>query len=237
MSRLYFATQIKPVLFLASILLMHSFVYAHAPAVFFVHAAPETIVKVEPYSSSTNVGETFTINITIVGIQNLYGVEVTLCWNASLLEVVSLDLRLGVESHSDGVLHELPSAPIFIAENDVIKEQGKYRLAATSTAPAPSFNGSGNIVRLTFNTTNIGNSELDLETQLYDYPPPDREPRISWPIEHTTIDGSVDVIPEFPNIIIPSLFIVLTIFVIILSKRFYKNRFPLFDSSSSKKVY
>jgi len=237
MSRLYFATQVKPVLFLASILLMRSFVYAHAPAVFFVQAAPETIVKVEPYSSSTNVGETFIVNITIVGVQNLYGVEVTLCWNASLLEVVSLDLRLGVESRPDGVLHELPSAPIFVAENDVIEEQGKYRLAATSTAPAPSFNGSGNIVRLTFNTTNIGNSELDLETQLYDYPPPDREPRISWPIEHTTIDGFVEAIPEFPNVITLLLFIVLTIFVAILSKRFYKNRFTLFDSSSSNKVY
>jgi len=240
MSRKHFVTsQIKLVLFLASVLLMHFLIHAYARAVFIVQAAPETIVKVAPYSTSTYVGETFTINITVIGVQNLYGVEVTLCWNASILEVVGLDLRLGLESHPDGVLHELPFAPIFVAENNVIQEQGKYRLAATSVASAPSFNGSGNIVRLTFNVTDIRNSKLDLETQLYDYPPPDREPRISWPIDHTTIDGSFEVVPEFPNIIIILfLFMVLTIFAIIFSKKISRKIGPrLFDSSLSNKIY
>jgi len=208
MSRLHFATsQINLLLFLALI------------QVITVQAAPETIVKVEPYSKSANLGETFTINITVVGVQNLYGVEATLCWNASILEVVSLDLRLGVESHPDGVLHELPSAPIFVAENNLIQERGEYRLAATSVSPASSFNGSGNIVRLTFNVTNLGDSKLDLETQLYDYPPPDREPRISWPIDHTTIDGFLNAIPEFSNIMFVLLFMLLSILVVIVLKK------------------
>jgi len=234
-NRKHFATsQINLVLFSASILLMPSLVN-----MIVVQAASETIVKVEPYSISTDIGETFTINITVVEVQNLYGIEVTLCWNASILEVVSLDLRLGFESHPDGVLHELPSAPIFVAENNVSKEQGKYRLAATSIVPAPSFNGSGNIVRLTFNATNIGNSKLDLETQLYDYPPPDREPRISWPIEHITIDGSFDVIPEFPNVIIVLfLFMVVTILVTVFSRKVpRKIGQRLFYPSFSNKIY
>ena len=228
MSHLHFATsQINLLLFLALI------------QVITVQAAPETIVKVEPYASSTNMGETFTINITVVGVQNLYGVEATLCWNASILDVVSLDLRLGVESHPDGVLHELPSAPIFVAENNLIQERGEYRLAATSVSPASSFNGSGNIVSLTFNATNIGNSKLDLETQLYDYPPPDREPRISWPIEHITIDGSFDVIPEFPNVIIVLfLFMVVTILVTVFSRKVpRKIGQRLFYPSFSNKIY
>jgi len=219
MNRIYFVTSlIKPVLFLASIFLMLSLIQVIA-----VRATPETLVKVDPYTSSTNIGETFTVNITIVDVQNLYGVEVTLCWNASILQVISLNLRLGVESHPDGILHELPSAPILIMENNLIQEQGKYRLAATSTAPAPSFYGSGNIVRITFNVTNFGSSKLDLETQLWDYPPPDREPRISLPIEHTTIDGFFDVIPEFSNIRILLLFMIIVIFVIIFSKNILRK--------------
>ena len=163
-----------------------------------VKATTETTVRVEPYANTACVGGFFTVNVTLAAVQNLYGVEVTIRWNASILQVVAVNLRLGVESYSDGVLHE----PIFIAENETIQEEGKYLLAGTSTAPAPPFNGSGNIVRITFKVTNMGDSKLDLETKLSDWPPPEREPRISWPIEHTTIDGFFDMNP--PTIGIPT---------------------------------
>jgi hypothetical protein len=220
--------RIKPHLLLVSILLMPFLIQ-----VAFVKAAPETVVKVEPYSSYANLGETFTINITVADVQNLYGVEVTLYWNASILYVISVDLRLGVESHPDGVLHESPSPPyFFIAENDVTQEQGKYRLAATSMAPAPPFNGAGNIVRITFTATNHGNCTLNLETELWDYPPPNQG---SMPIEHITIDGFFDVIPEFPNILILPLFIILTIFVVVFCKKISRKLDSrLFDSQLSK---
>jgi hypothetical protein len=139
-------------------------------------------------------------------------VEVTLYWNASILQVVNVDLRLGVESHPDGILYE----SIFIAENNTIQEQGTYRLAATSMAPAPSFNGAGNIVRITFVVTSPGDCNLDLETELWDCPPPNQ---VSMPIEHTTIDGFFVVLPEFPNILILPLLIIFTIFVVILHKK------------------
>ena len=175
-----------------------------------VQATPETVVEVEPYMTSANVGEQITINITVVDVQNLYGVEVALYWNSSILETMNINIRLG---ETDGILYGEP----LIVEDST--QKGKYVLAATSQTPAPSFNGSGSIVRITFNVTNRGDSKLDLETQLYDYPSPDREPRVSLPIEHTTIDGFANVIPEIPQIIILPLLIVLTIFAIILSKK------------------
>lgn len=119
------------------------------------NATPEPIVKVEPYASVAQVGETFTINITITDVQNLYGIEVTLNWNASVLQIVGINVRLGVESHPDGVLHQ----PISIAKNETRREEGSYFLAATSTYPAPSFSGSGNIVIITFNVTDSGSSK------------------------------------------------------------------------------
>ena len=188
-----------------------------------VQATPETVVKVEPYSSYANIGETFTINIAVADVQNLYGVEVNLYWNFSILKPVNIDVRLG---EIDGVLYN----PVYVVQNST--QDGKYVLAATSMAPAPSFNGTGNIVRITFTATNPGNCKFDLETELWDYPPPNQG---SMPIEHTTIDGFFDVIPEFPNILILPLFIILTIFVVVFCKKISRKLGSrLFDSQLSK---
>jgi len=149
------------------------------------NATPEVTIMVDPYASFAHLGETFTVNVALINVQNLYGVEVTLSWNASVLQIVRANVRLGVESYSDGVLHH----PVFIAKNETIQAEGKYILAGTSTPPAASFSGSGNIAIITFNVSDVGYSKLDLETKLADWPPPERDPQISWPIAHNTVDG------------------------------------------------
>jgi len=186
--------------------------------VVFVNAAPETIVKVEPYKSSVNVTETFTVNITVIDVQNLYGIDITLQWNPAILEAVNIDVRLG---QTDGVLHN----PIYTVKNST--QKGKYVLAALSMTPAPPFDGNGSIVRIAFNVTNCGNSTIDLETELYDYPPPDREPRVSWPIEHVTTDGVFTEIPEFPDAIIILLFMAVTFFAVVFSRKAFRKTRPM----------
>lgn len=145
-------------------------------------ASPDTIVKVEPYANTAHSGGTFTINVTLTDVHSLYGLEVGLHWNASVLKIVGVDVRIGVESHPDGVLHE----PIFMAQNETIQEEGKYLLVGTSTAPANPYSGHGNIVRITFKVTNTGNTKLRLETKLADRPSPGR---VASPIVHTAING------------------------------------------------
>ncbi len=151
----------------------------------------ETFVRVEPATAVANVSEKFSINITVTAVQNLYGIEVVLSWNSSVLELADIDVRLG---KTDGVLFN----DIGIVQNET--QGGKYVLAATSIAPAPPFSGNGNIVRVTFRVTNPKESKLNLESQLLDYPPPDREPRISYPIKHTTTNGFFEVIAEFHSL-------------------------------------
>lgn len=142
-------------------------------------ATPEPTIKVEPYASTAQVGETFTVNITLTDVQNLYEVEIILQWNASILQLVGVDVRLG---YPDGVLHK----DIFIKKNETLQKEGKYTLAGTSISPAPSFNGSGNIFIITFNVTNAGSCELNLASILADRPP---SGQTSKPIAHTTISG------------------------------------------------
>src|SRR4030042_3027593 len=65
-----------------------------------------TIMKVETSNTAPKVGEAFTVTVTLTNVQNLYGVEVTLKWNPTVLPATNIDTRLGVESYMDGVLHE-----------------------------------------------------------------------------------------------------------------------------------
>lgn len=173
-----------------------------------VQASDETVVEILPSTSSASLGQTFTVNVTVSDVQNLYGVEATVSWNSSILQLANLDVRLGQD---DGVLNN----NTFLAQNSTQEDQ--LSVAGTSVNPAPPFNGSGNIVRITFNVINSGYSSIDLESQLYDHPPPDG---ISSPIQHTTIGGSfVKVTPEIPNSAIFLVFTILTASALVLSKK------------------
>jgi hypothetical protein len=185
-----------------------------------VQAATGTTVSSIPSTATPALGETFTVNITVSNVQNLYGVDVALSWNASVLQVLNVDLRLGVESHPDGVLHEiLPDTEIDVVENDVSAEAGTYHIAATSVNPAPSFSGSGNIAVLTFNVTKLGQTGLTLETELADYPASGETANL---IEHTNNAGAISVIPEFPALITFVLILALATAAVAFSKKHLK---------------
>jgi hypothetical protein len=159
-----------------------------------VSSQMSTVVAVSPSTVSAHLGESFNVTVSLSNVQNLYGLEVILNWDVAVLRVSKVDVRLGVETYSDGVLHESSSSPpIFIAENNLTQTEGEYSLVATSMAPASSFSGSGNIVRLTFDPIAVGTSKIDLESQLLDYPPTDRDPRISQPIAHSSQGSSITV--------------------------------------------
>jgi hypothetical protein len=181
-----------------------------------VRGSPGTVVQVVPEVSSAGVGQSFTINITVLDVQNLYGVEATVNWSSSVLKPVSIDVRLG---YTDGALCNSSSTSLpSIAENSTV--DGQYVVAATSTAPAPPFNGTGNIVRITFEVISSGSSTIGLESLLADYPPPDRDPPYSMPIQHTTIGGSfTTLVPEIPSSAVFLVFAILTALMLPLSKR------------------
>jgi hypothetical protein len=215
--------------FLYSTLIILTFIYLIPISI--TQTSTETVVKVDPSIISVVIGEKFTVNITVIDVQNLYGVEATVCWNASLLQLINVDIRLGVSSHPDGVLYE----PFL---NITQENVGEFIIGATSYTPAPSFNGSGNIMSMTFRVINVGESIIDLETKLYDYPPPDREPRESMPIPHTTIDGTINaIIPEiFSTTTFIILLILLTIILIVLRRAQENTRFSRQNFSEMNKT-
>ena len=183
-----------------------------------------TVVSVLPAQTNAREGETFSVNITISNVENLYGVDLEVGWNNSALTLVSAALNLGSDSMPGGVLYGSKISSD-IVEGDVyantsLSTVDEYRLFATSVAPAASFNGSGTIATLVFNVTSVGHSELTLQSELADHPLPGET--TSEPIDHTDVNGSVDAaaFPEFPVVaVLGSLLVLVTITVLAFKKK------------------
>lgn len=144
------------------------------------NAAVQTITKVDPYQTVAQRGQQFTVNITVVNVQNLFGLDVKLFWNQSILTLLNIDNMLGVQSNPGGVLY----SPLSSSNTT---KPGEYSLIGYSIGQStPSFNGTGVMVRLTFNVTGVGSSELALQTTLTDKPPIGG---VSQPISHLTQSG------------------------------------------------
>ena len=193
-------------------------------------ASPAT-VNVLPTQNSIKEGQTLTVNVTVSNVQNLYAIDLTLDWNASILQIQNVNLQLGVNSqptaHPNGVLYgnqisdSIVAGDIFV---NATQTTGEYRLVATSVAPASSFNGSGAIAIFTFNVTGVGHSGLTVQSELADHPEPGES--TSEPIAHTDVSGSVDAaaIPEFPEIALVTVLVALTTVTLLVSRKSFKKK-------------
>lgn len=159
-------------------------------------SAQGTVVRAEASTSQPHVADLLTINIKISNVQNLFGVDVTLSWNPSVLSVVSATSQLGVESHSGGVLHESSSYPIEVVDDTASQSIGQYHLLATSTGSASPFSGSGTIADLTFRVINPGSTGLALTSELSDHPSAGGNANL---IVHTDTADSVTAVASGPS--------------------------------------
>jgi len=128
------------------------------------------------------IGHNFTALINITNVENLYGLDLRLQWNATLLDYVNHTATIPIESHIGGVLHE----PVFEFKNEVNETNGTYWVAYTSSSPAPPFSGSGSVFEITFQAIAGGNCSLTVfGSELSDFD--------GNPISHSVINGSVNI--------------------------------------------
>jgi len=190
-----------------------------------------TDVSVVPAQSSVQFGKTLTVSIKITDVQNLYAIDVTLDYNSSVLQLASSNTDLGTNSIPGGILYGSPvvqdtnsieSGCVYY--NTTLSTANEYHLFATSVAPADSFNGSGTIATLTFNVVGTGHTSLVLNSTIADRPEPGET--TSEAITHTDVSGSVDVaqIPEFPEIAMLSVLVVVATVTLVMAKKSLKKR-------------
>lgn len=185
----------------------------------FTHAsAQEAVVYIDPVSSmAPEVGVTFTINVSIANVTNLYGYEFMLWYNTALLDGVKVELPL------NHFLTPSESNRIFVAKREIDDDynatHGLVWVVATLLKPESPKNGSGILATITFDgRTPGGPSLLKLYFPDFVYPVKLSDPDAN-PIVCTALDGTVEVNPsvqahEQPTWVYVTVIIIVIILVI-----------------------
>jgi hypothetical protein len=172
--------------------------------------AQQATVEVVPASYTVpNVGLTFSANVTVQGVENLYGYEFKLFYSNDILNGTSV--TQGPFLKTGGA-----STFFYVAEftDGYNATHGLLNVVSLRTATnATGVNGTGTLATVTFKSVSAnGPRNLSLaDVKLSD-------PN-STPIPYAALDGEVTVLPEFPATLLIPLFMALTLVAIMLNKK------------------
>jgi hypothetical protein len=110
-----------------------------------------TGVSVVPASVNTRVGQYFTISLTVSDVVDLYGWELRLGWNSTLLGAVSI---------SEGPFLKAGGDTFFSPKT--YNAEGYLLVDCTLLGPISGVNGDGVIATVTFYAENMGTCPLTL---------------------------------------------------------------------------
>ncbi len=147
--------------------------------------ATEVSVAINPIYSAIHIFETFAVNVTLTDVSCLYGWEISLYWNRSVLTCIQAEIYVPSEWFNNFTVG--PGV-----QNDYNSTHGRYFIGLALGRPSSPFNGTMRLVTVTFEAVATGSSSLDLvDTELAYYNGVN-----SLSIPHTEIDGNVSVLPS-----------------------------------------
>jgi len=162
-----------------------------------IAATSEPLVYVDPENVMKNVSETFTIDVVIADIADLYGVDIQFKWDPLILEYVSHTAKIPVEDYPDGILHE-PGITILDTADPVA---GTYELAFACMDPAPVFDGTGIAFNITFTVIEEGGCFLEFpKNPTTGLPLIELSNKAGLPISYDSQDGRFET-PGIPTAI------------------------------------
>ena len=137
---------------------------------------PTAMISVNPSTIKAEVNQTFMINITISNVIDLYGWELKLGWNSTLLEAINV---------TEGTFLKSDKATLFVSK--VNNTLGYMLLACSLIGDVPGVSGNGTLATVKFYVETWGESILSLyDTKLVN--------SLEQPITHATTDGTVKII-------------------------------------------
>jgi hypothetical protein len=117
-------------------------------------------LRVSPSSSTVAAGELVTVTVALDGVENLYGADVHLGFDPTLLQAVDADPdRPGVQLWPGDLLD--PRQGIALRDT-ADNEKGSAHYVLSLTRPAPSVSGSGVLFSTTFRAQSSGTAPLDV---------------------------------------------------------------------------
>ena len=122
-------------------------------------AQPQAVLSVTPPTLKVRVGERTTVDLTIEQVSQLYGAEVHLRFDPSVLEVVDADPAV------EGVQIEPGTFPIpdFVVQNLADNRTGTIDYASTQLPPNKPGEGKGVVARVTFQAKTAAVSPVQFE--------------------------------------------------------------------------
>ncbi len=136
-----------------------------------VETTSTTTIQIDPPIVTTEMGQSFQVDVRIQDVVDLYGWEFKLGWDATLLDALDITEGDFLKSQAD----------TFFVIN-INNTQGYLRAVCTLIGNIPGVTGSGILATIEFHVEATGECVLDLyDTKLVS--------SAEQPIEHTVIDG------------------------------------------------
>jgi len=130
------------------------------------------VLYIDPPVQPIMEGATDTVTVTLGALSNIYGIQITLDFDPSYLQVVGTQITPGTCPFPD-----------FVVTNNVNNTTGTIDYAATSLSPRPPCD-SGDVAMIDFHCLVPGSSPVHFSSSLISDPD-------GLPITHTTQDGTV----------------------------------------------
>ena len=125
-------------------------------------AASQTVIKLIPQEERIQIHKETTVDLTVEQVSELYGAQILIRFDPTVLEVVDADpAKEGVQVQPG----TLPS-PDFIVQNMADNQAGTIDYALTSLPPSKPSNGDGVIAHITFRAKKAAVSQLIVEQAL-----------------------------------------------------------------------
>jgi len=138
---------------------------------------------VDPSKSKVLVGESFTINVTVANVTNLYGWEFKLYYNNTMLNGTSISEGEFLKSHGETFFEEINFTDTYNATHGILWA------TCSLLGNVSGINGSGALANIVFECKQFGNSTLSFGYSKLGDPG-------GIEIQHVTVDGSVETLPH-----------------------------------------
>ena len=183
----------------------------------YVSASPGPYVSVYPPSALVSLpGANTTVEVVVHNVTDCYGVDFWLTYNSTFLSKLGLvDVHGPFDSGNPPIRPDPVTYPGGYVLTD-ISLPGTVRVSLTFVGAlgAPSFNGTGTVCAITFQGDALGVSNLTFDeskVKIWD-PTGTGQPR------DPSVNGEIEVIPEFPAAIITPVLIIATLAAALVAK-------------------
>ncbi len=122
------------------------------------------VVYIDPANMTVRSADVFLISVKVDNVIGLYGLDVKLSWDPSIITYINHTVYIPVEDYPNGIMHK----PIQMIRN-VVSETGipgtpsgtLCWIAYSQIGKTPGFNGSGTILSLAFQAMKIGSCPIN----------------------------------------------------------------------------